>query len=454
MGQKTVQSEHLDQSPTPCTSLDQQVFDLRNAAFEIAFGSESAAPTLDTIKIRSPSSEKPEILISSLPSRTTGGLVSSFFEKTCDTPGPLTHSELHQFLEDAKNSGAEIASTLGDSLDKISFNFSRVVRGEEHKELGPKCRVRWLDIPRFSESAKVAPLRWLDIEKPNEAVLRTVAQRFDIKFADLIRCIKEGHPPNSYRYSRYLVNRLDEIQIEEERESVTVNQKTVCAFLGDDYFITISGGRSQAISRVFNEVRSQEAPPEEISSSNHLCSRLLGATLHINEATTERLDAHSREFIQQHSKGLPGERELQQVSSLSQSLAKALHAIQGTDTIMCALQEKRNLFGSGAPRDALGRYQGMLSSIVRSMELTKQALENLRDTWQDQGDRWRNDILFKIALLTGAVSLPSMAAGFFGMNFAQNPIPDHYIWGGIAAATGLSAGLVIRLLQSRRSFQG
>lgn len=431
-----------------------QNFELENAYFSIVFADQEDPSSSDMIKISTKKyCSEASIEIIELDPCQTGDLINRLIQENNLYSEQLTQDSLESFLNDAIMSGARVISPLGENVADISRNYSDLVVQQSYPTTSSKCRINWVDISLPDNSDKqYHSLRWINVERPNEEVLRGIARNFDIKFADLIRCIKDGHPPSSYRYAKYLVNRLDELELDTQ-QPMNIKTKTICAFLGENFMITLSAGESEAISRVMKEVQCKEAPIDEILTSNYLCSRLLGATLHINETATETLDRLCNDFINENSKKLPGEDELRKISEFYQSISKALNATQGTDTILCALQEKRNLFGSDTARDALGRYQGMLHSTVRSLELTKQAVKNLRDSWQDQSDRWRNDILFKIALLSGAVSLPSMVAGFFGMNFSHYPIPDSYIWGGIITSALISIGLVFKLLRSRSSVQ-
>jgi Mg2+ and Co2+ transporter CorA len=287
------------------------------------------------------------------------------------------------------------------------------------------------------------------VTDPDQKVLNWLSTRFSIKASDLERCIKEQDPPSGYRYAHYLVLRSDQIQVA-ATDSPEAHASLFLIICGDDFLITISHSDLDSIERVWQEVRSPELDVHDKSSSNALATRIIGASLHANELAVQTLSKGCEQFADQHGARLPSKGDLDYVRNTSRNLALCRRVMEGYDNVLDRLQEKKNLFGEAAPREALPRYHGIARAIRDRIEHTRQEVGDLTEAWNSMSAKWQNDILFKLAALSGACTPVALASGIFGMNFSSVP-SDLFMVGTLACSAILSGALVLSLI-SRKYF--
>lgn len=306
-----------------------------------------------------------------------------------------------------------------------------------------KSHVTFLDIARDSDKI---PLRWIHITAPNRLTLASVAQQFDVKLADLERCLWPQNPPQSYRYGSYLVNRFAEIALRDSNKDL-LKANAVTAILGEHFLITLSDQPSTAVERVRAEIVNGDIRKGDVESSNYLFTRLLGCSLHLNEKTTFDLEKRCQEFEEHSSSGnVTATRQLL-LTELNRAIIQSSHAVESCPELLESLSEERNLFGSIRPRDCLGRYSTILEATRKRLTEASHVLDHLRDSWRIAQEEYQNRILFRIAVLSAALGPISLLSGIFGINFSDGlHLSNTFIFSSLIGGALASAGLIAALV--------
>ncbi len=305
-------------------------------------------------------------------------------------------------------------------------------------QLHEKSRVQYRDIPRPEKE----PLRWIHITHPNEATLLSVSEFFAVKYGDLKPCLSPICGPRSYRYGDYLVNRFVELSLS-PTDPLRVIENGTLGILGEDFLVTVSDGPSANFTRVWDELESGSVSPTEVGSSNHLFSRLFGSALHLNSEVTHTLEMRCQDFLQAASREGPSRERRKEYRLLSEGLLDARRALENNPEVLYSLKEDRNLFGSPAPRNALDRYSVIQSVILTRLDQSKEFVKLAHEDWKVTQTEHQNSILYRLALLSGALSPIALTSSLFGMNFPNGlPYSSLLMWGCLAASIAVSAGLV------------
>ena len=128
----------------------------------------------------------------------------------------------------------------------------------------------------------------------------------------------------------------------------------------------------------------------EVGSSNHLFSRLLGSSLHVNEDAAFILEEAAENFSEMAAAEGPTTARRTEYAHLKRSIFEAERALQNNPEVIHSLKEDRNLFGSEKPRAALERYQVIQASSESRLRQAEQFLTLCRDDWRITQDEHRN----------------------------------------------------------------
>lgn len=365
---------------------------------------------------------------------------------------PVEHESIALIVSEAeiplpKLADARLVPTSGaKNVNPIASIDASSLKLGDTKERSSKPRVAYRDIDR---EGREEPLRWVHVADPNDEVLDALAREFRIKRGDLNHCADSDCAPNSYRYGRYLVNRFVELA-EPSVEQANVIGATILSVLGENFMVTVSGRGGRVIPRVWRELDEGIVPESEVSSSNHLFSRLFGSSLHQNSEAAHKLELACEEFSHRAAATGPTTEARQEYRRLKEVVLDATRALRNNLEVIHSLKEERNLFGSEAPRKALDRYEVIQDTISARLHHADEFLKIAQDDWRVTLNEHQNMILFRMALLSGALTPVALVSSLFGMNF-----PDGLPYSTVTMAAALigsvitAGGLVAALLRKQ-----
>lgn len=363
---------------------------------------------------------------------------------------------LSRFLSRALKAGANLnifrneqALKLDAGIDlKLSIKQRALILAKRILGIGSqldKAKISFINVGESEQNVDTA-LKWIHVINPNKEVLDDLARNYQIKPADLQRCLSGAHPPQSYRYGEYLVNRFAELTMNEQTGKVSSN--SICAILGKGYLITISQSESKAVETVRREITDSEVHLEEVNSSNYLFTRLFGCSLHLNEDIIYKLGLNSTMFEEAHDSEKATLKLQNSLGEFNRSVATAHRAIDDCPEILKSVGESRNLFGSESPRDCLDRYTTIVQGMQKRLEECSHTLENVRSSWRLAQEEFQNNILFKIAILSAALGPVGFAASFFGINFSHGlQFSNSFIFAALTSGMLVSIALIAALFR-------
>jgi Mg2+ and Co2+ transporter CorA len=313
-------------------------------------------------------------------------------------------------------------------------------------------RVKILTIPRDdlenSEHKKSPPLTWVHLESPNSEILKWVEQSFELGHAKLKDWLSERDPRDSFRYSNCLVTQCFSVISSSDNKSSLSTGRDVFV-LGEDFFITISDKKSVLVDTVMTNVLEGKVPNQDFQSSNALAVNLAGSVLTKNELELEKIHENFSQYMNTSLSRLPNESDSLRISDISHNMWKASKIMSGFDDLLEVLGDRDNLFNEPSRRDSLRRYLRVVDSVEVNIKQTREMVEELQRAWLTQSERWQNQVVFKIGVISALSTPLVLVSSICGMNF-QNPLPDWSMWGGLATAAVVGVGLVGALVLNKR----
>jgi Mg2+ and Co2+ transporter CorA len=296
------------------------------------------------------------------------------------------------------------------------------------------------------------PLTWTHIERPSKGAIEWAAELSDLDPITLERYLEDDDPCSVLRSSKCLVTRTYEIDVPgKEYELGKISPELCTMICGEGFLITLSREPASAIHRVWSDIENKHIQPQEYCSSGAIARLLLETALGQYQHAVEKLSQRIGDFWQSKGALTPGNEEILAPQAMRRDLRTCEHFALGFDDTLCKLEQREILAGRAASPTMRDSVTRTLEELGRSLTRCDRDIKNGESSWASLSDHWRNQILFKLAVLSGLCVPIGVWAGIGGMNF-NNPLPDWILWGGLAVSALVSAGLVGGLIAGKNHF--
>jgi Mg2+ and Co2+ transporter CorA len=275
----------------------------------------------------------------------------------------------------------------------------------------------------------------------NSRVARDIASTLGVSVDEVLRSLKRENRSTTYRHRDYLVVQAEELSRAHD-DPTRIEFSDLYALIGPNHLITISAGPSPAVERVRGEMQRKAVADDEVSSSNYIFTRIFGSIIHRNVDVLNDLEEATRALaLNTASSGPRGNSDRDRLARISIVAEQARHPVTATVEVLNALCEERNLFGSTKPRDAIERYRGYQRDMLSKLDFIRTQEEVISRSWRERTLEESNNLLFKLAVATGALAVPGTLFDFLQVPFA-NGWTDSQMWGAVGASALVSAGLL------------
>jgi Mg2+ and Co2+ transporter CorA len=294
------------------------------------------------------------------------------------------------------------------------------------------------------------PFTWTTIERPTKGSLEWAATRSGLELSALEQYLNDPDPCAVLRSSTCLVTRTYELTLPQMEKSFGALSAKLCTMIcGDDFLITICHQPTSGVQHVWNDIQSKRIHPQEYCSSNAVARLIVESTLAKYQQTVEELSRTIGDYWLKHASHTPDNSQMAAPLAMRKDLRTCEHFALGFDDALCKLEQQEKLADRPMNHTFHENLERTLAELDRSLTRCDQDIRDGENSWASLRDHWKNQILFKLTLLSGLCVPIGVWAGVGGMNFA-NPIPDWALWGGLATSTIISAVLVGGLIAGKR----
>jgi len=299
---------------------------------------------------------------------------------------------------------------------------------------------------------KHRPFTWTHIERPNKKTIEWAAARAGLKTAELEDYLDDSHPCTALKSSTCLVTRSYELALSEGKNNVAkVTAKRCTIICGNDFLITLSNEPTTAVRQVWKDIKNERAHAQEHCSASAVARLLVEATLGQYQQTVEELSRQIGDFWKAHVSRTPRDADIRTPQAMREDLRTCEHFMLGFDDALSKLEQREILEGRAINPSLRENVLRTLAELDRSLTRCDQDIRDGESSWASLRDHWKNQILFKLAVLSGLFVPVGVWAGIGGMNFTQ-PLSDSILWSGLAASALVSAALVGGLIAGKRDF--
>jgi magnesium transporter len=285
---------------------------------------------------------------------------------------------------------------------------------------GKRLPGRWtheraLDEVRMRDNAFV----WIGLHEPDEEQITGIADVFGLHELAVEDAVHAHQRPKLERYDDMLFMVLKTVCYKpqpEEHEIVETGE--VMVFLGPDFVITVRHGEHSSLRQVRAEL---EADPEQLALGpaavlHGIADHIVDAYLEVTEAIETDIEEMETEVFEPRSKV-----DSEQIYVMKREVLELRRAVVPLGTPVRKLTEG---YSSLVPHDVRSYFRDVDDHMVTVTERIggfNELLTTLVDAALAKITMRQNNDMRKITAYAAMISVPTMIAGIYGMNFEYMP---------------------------------
>ncbi len=236
----------------------------------------------------------------------------------------------------------------------------------------------------------------------------------------------------------HLVCIIEHLQADPEKPG-TLRNSDLVGILSSGNLIIIADKKHPAVVRIQQELQDRALSPQELSNSNYLFCRFLGAVIHSNETTIRKLDDDLRALDRRCETEPQDWSDQRFLNRAKLAVQDARTRVRGMKAVVVALGAKDNLFKAKSRKDPLDRYDATLETTLAQLDDMKYLAEAIERRWKDhhldlvaQRSAW-------VATLLAALGPNALVTSLFSIDFPSWKFNElHVIAGEVIGAIAAS----------------
>jgi magnesium transporter len=305
---------------------------------------------------------------------------------------------------------------------------------------------------RFSHDRALAEVRrrgegfvWIGLHEPDEEQITGIADVFGLHELAVEDAVHAHQRPKLERYDDTLFMVLKTVRYRGAAGQEVVATGEIMVFLGRDFVITVRHGEHSSLHDVRQRL---EADPEQLALGpsavlHAIADRTVDAYLAVTAAIEDDLDELEREVFTPRS--APDSEKIYAMKREVLELRRAVVPLGGP------LRKLTEGYSALVPHDVRSYFRDVddhLVTVTERIAAFNELLTTLVDAALAKITMQQNGDMRKITSWVAIVSVPTMVAGIYGMNFDDMPwLHWHYGFATLLALTAVACLLLVRVFR-------
>ncbi len=291
---------------------------------------------------------------------------------------------------------------------------------------------------------------WIGLHKPDEEILTSIGEAFDLHELAVEDAVHAHQRPKLERYDDMLFMVLKTVSHCGERpsdEGEVVETGEVMVFVGPDYVITVRHGDHSGLRDVRRRL---EADPEQLALGpaavlHAVADHIVDSYVEVTEAIEDDIDEMEREVFSPRSSV-----DSEQIYNMKREVLELRRAVV---PLAVPLRKLTEGYSALVPHDVRSYFRDVddhLVTVVERVAGFNELLTTLVDAALAKITMQQNNDMRKITSYAALITVPTMIAGIYGMNFEHMPeLRSPYGYPAVMLAIVVICGLLFR--QFRRN---
>jgi len=289
---------------------------------------------------------------------------------------------------------------------------------------------------------------WIDVVEPNADIIEKLSRATSIPLEMLLTALDEEESARVDGYEGSSLIVLDAPYIENPEKGLYSTSPFIIAY-NRDYFVTLSRHKNELKNELFKKAKKVE-PRKHVRLALSFVYRL--ATLFISYL--KKIDQNTKTVEKKLHSSMKNRElfELMDINKVLVYFSTALNADKGVLSKLLRLGAYKKF---ETDSDLMEDAAVELDQAIEMCAIYRDILAGMMDAFASIISNNLNIVMKTFAIITIVISIPTLIASFFGMNFSEIPLYDHQygFWIVIGASIALALiGTVILIYagQNRR----
>ncbi len=291
---------------------------------------------------------------------------------------------------------------------------------------------------------------WIGLHKPDEEILTSIGEAFDLHELAVEDAVHAHQRPKLERYDDMLFMVLKTVSYCGNRptdEGEVVETGEVMVFVGPDYVITVRHGDHSGLRDVRRRL---ETDPEQLALGpaavlHAVADHIVDSYVEVTEAIEDDIDEMEREVFSPRSSV-----DSEQIYNMKREVLELRRAVV---PLAVPLRKLTEGYSALVPHDVRSYFRDVddhLVTVVERVAGFNELLTTLVDAALAKITMQQNNDMRKITSYAALITVPTMIAGIYGMNFEHMPeLRSPYGYPAVMLAIVVICGLLFR--QFRRN---
>lgn len=297
---------------------------------------------------------------------------------------------------------------------------------------------------------------WIGLHEPDEEQITSIADVFGLHELAVEDAVHAHQRPKLERYEDMLFMVLKTVRYlgpdrgprgKSAAEHEIVETGEVMAFIGPDFAITVRHGRHSSLRDVRNRL---EADPDQLALGpaavlHAIADRVVDSYLEVTEAIEDDIDDMEAQVFTPRST-----MDAEQIYVMKREVLELRRAVVPLATPLRKLTEG---YSALVPHDVRSYFRDVddhLVTVVERVAGFNELLTTLVDASLAKITMQQNNDMRKITSYAALITVPTMIAGIYGMNFTYMPELDSP-WGYPAVLASIAVICALMFRQFRRN---
>ncbi len=263
---------------------------------------------------------------------------------------------------------------------------------------------------------------WIGLHEPDQDQITGIADVFDLHELAVEDAVQAHQRPKLERYDNTLFMVLKTVSYVGHAQPTTANEIVetgeLMVFVGTDFVITVRHGEHSSLSHVRRRL---EADPEQLALGpaavlHAIADCVVDTYLEVTEAIEDDIEEMEREVFTPRST-----MDAEQIYVMKREILELRRAVVPLGGPLRKLTEG---YSSLVPHDVRSYFRDVddhLSTVTERVAAFNELLSSLVDAVLAKTTMRQNNDMRKITAYAAIITVPTMIAGVYGMNFEYMP---------------------------------
>jgi magnesium transporter len=318
---------------------------------------------------------------------------------------------------------ARLAGRNGVALPKLHVPISAYVVDCAVYVDGHRLPGRWTHDRALAEVRRRGQgFVWIGLHEPDEEQIKGIAEVFELHELAVEDAVHAHQRPKLERYDDTLFMVLKTVCYVGHAQPTTANEIVetgeIMVFVGPDFVITVRHGEHSSLHRVRRRL---EADPEQLALGpaavlHAIADHVVDNYLEVTEAIEDDIDEMEAEVFTPRST-----MDAEQIYVMKREVLELRRAVVPLGNPVRKLTEGYSALVPHEVRSYFRDVDDHLVTVTDRVAGFNELLTTLVDAVLAKTTMRQNDDMRKIAAYVAIVSVPTMLAGIYGMNFDNMP---------------------------------